>query len=299
MLFNEGWKSMNRTQLITSDWLLKSGLRGKKLLLEALLRRGFLAYADAEGVWLGTGSHFEDVYILELIDGLKVDVVTNHRESIGEIIYDTGNVPTKTVAQSIIAIPEHRGMSGQGLGVWGVQDNWSSYTAMRWGAKMAICPTQNGEIPTNENTNALDLGVALLVKAFPLACVATAGCCDGHGEEGASVRFNFKWDAWWGKCVFDVLNVDIQNSEWDWGIKNNEKVLTINPLFGFEDTSVKGMLDDIQKFSRQLLNKEVIGKIRRARAKTLEQFSIDESQVSFFITFDKVARQQLAKEFAI
>ncbi len=290
---------MNRTQLITSDWLLKSGLRGKKLLLEALLRRGFLAYADSEGVWLGTGSHFEDVYILELIDGLKVDLVTDHQERFAEIKYVIGKLPSKTVTQSIIAIPEHREMwTGQGLGGWGVQDIWSRYSAMRWGAKMAVCPTQDGEIPTNENTNALDLGVALLVKAFPLACVATASCCDGHGEEAARVWFNFKWDAWWGKCVFDVLDVELPNSEWDWGIEKNEKILTINPLLGFEDESVKGMLDDIQKFSRQLLNQEVIGRISRARAKTVEYLFFYDGDGPSFLDFNEIARQQLTKEFA-
>ena len=290
---------MNRTQLITSNWLLNSGLRGKKLLLEALLRRGFLAYADAEGVWLGTGSHFEDVYILELIDGLKVERVDDNYERLAKIEYDIGKLPSKTVTQSIIAIPEHREMStGWGLGTWGVQDIWSKYSAMRWGAKMAVCPTQNGEIPTDENTNALDLGVALLVKALPLACVATAGCCDGHGEEGARVWFNFKWDSWWGKCVFDILNVELPNSDWDWGIEKNEMILTINPLSGFDDTSVKGMLDDIQKFSRQLLNQEVIGKIRRARAKTLEYLFFYDGDGPSFLDFNEIARKQLVKEFA-
>lgn len=75
------------------------------------------------------------------------------------------------------------------------------------------------------------------------------------------------------------------------------KILTINPLLGFEDESVKGMLDDIQKFSRQLLNQEVIGKIRRARVKTLEYFFFDDGHGPSFLDFNEIARQQLAKEF--
>lgn len=289
---------MNRTQIITSNWLLESGLSGKKILLEALLRRGFLAYSDTEGVWLGTGSHIEDYYILELIDGLKVDLVTDHQERFAEIKYDAGSYSAKTIAQSIIAIPEHRERGTDvGLGTRGGQDTWSKYSAMRWGAKMAVCPSDNGEVPTHEDTNALDLGVALLVKVLPLACIATAYCCDGHGEEKACVEFNFKWDAWWGRCVFDVMDVDFPNSVWDWSVEKNEKILTISPLFGFEDASVKGMLDDIQKFSRKLLNEKVIGKIRRARAKTIEHFFFYERHGPSYKDFNEIAQRQLSKEF--
>ena len=45
---------MNRTQCATSAWLLQSNLVGDELLLEGLLRRGFLAYRNNQGVWLGS-----------------------------------------------------------------------------------------------------------------------------------------------------------------------------------------------------------------------------------------------------
>lgn len=276
---------MNRTQLITSKWLLESDLADNDLLLESLLRRGFLAYSDNEGMWLGTGSHFEDIYALRCIDGLKVDVVTGHYERLARIQYDVSNLQLTAIIKSIIAIPEHRGMSGHyGMGSY-LSSAWNQYKAMKWGAKKSIC-----RIDGNEG---LDLGVALLVKALPLARVATMYCCDGHGENGAYITFHFPWDELWGECVFLVLNVDLPNSYWKWGGGH----LTINPCSGFGDTSVKLMLDDIQKFSRHLMNEEIINKIGRARTRTLEPFSKYASCEPSMMDFELAARQQLAQEF--
>ena len=281
---------MNRTQLITSNWLLESGLAGNDLLLEALLRRGFLAYSDNEGVWLGTGSHFEDIYALRCIDGLKVDVVTGHCERLARIQYDVSNLQLIAIIKSIIAIPEHRGMSGlHGMGRH-LSSSWDRYKAMNWGAKKSICRIQGDQGLAEEG---LDLGVALLVKALPLARVATNYCCDGHGEKEAYILFNFPWDALWGERVFLVLNLGLPNSCWKWG----DERLTINPCSGFGDTSVKLMLDDIQKFSRHLMNEEIISKIGRARTRTLEQFSKYASCEPSMMDFDLAARQQLAQEF--
>lgn len=68
---------LNRTQRITFDWIIRSGLHGKGLLLEALLRRGFLAFEDEHGVCLGSGSHIEDIKVLQLIQGIVVEAVTD------------------------------------------------------------------------------------------------------------------------------------------------------------------------------------------------------------------------------
>ena len=282
--------AMNCTQLITSNWLLESGLAGNDLLLEALLRRGFLTYSDNEGVWLGTGSHFEDIYALQCIDGLKVDVVTGHCERLARIQYDVSNLQLTAIIKSIIAIPEHRGMSGlHGMGRHR-SSSWDRYKAMNWGAKKSICRIQGDQGLAEEG---LDLGVALLVKALPLARVATNYCCDGHGEKEAYILFNFPWDVSWGERVFLVLNVGLPNSCWKWG----DERLTINPCSGFGDTSVKLMLDDIQKFSRHLMNEEIISKIGRARTRTLEQFSQYGRWGPRMVDFELAARQQLAQEF--
>ena len=49
--------------------LASSDLSGGALLCEALLRRGFLAFQDPDGVWLGSGSHPDDLIVLQMVVG--------------------------------------------------------------------------------------------------------------------------------------------------------------------------------------------------------------------------------------
>ena len=67
---------------------------------------------------------------------------------------------------------------------------------------------------------------------------------------------------------------------------NNNHVLTLN-------SATSGLTLAL----RLLLNEEVIAKIRRARAKTLEYLFFYEGHGPSFLDFNEVARQQLAKEF--
>lgn len=135
---------MNKTQLITSDWLLKSGFAGDELLLEALLRRGFLAYRDNQGLWLGSGSHIDDLNILQFIDGLEATPVIGHKDRIALIKIDSERVSPEDIALAIINIPEnyfakHSGMTSFGVGSY-CKNTWWQYRSMVWGAKMAVCP---------------------------------------------------------------------------------------------------------------------------------------------------------------
>ncbi len=261
---------MNRTQRITSEWLLQSGLHGDALLLEALLRRGFLAYLDNEGVWIGTGSHSADLAVVGLIDGLSVTPVFGHRDRMACIKVVAGNRPLKEIAISIAGLPEnhydgHRSWTGVGVGPF-IAPTWSHYRRMAWGAKMAVCPTT--DIHRKSVNNALDLGVALLVKSLSLARVGTWLSCDGHGSGPALVSFHFPWDSPWGKSVFDALGFQPLNSSWLWN-SNGCSGVQIEPLGGFGDASINGMLDDMQIFARRLMDQRIIGKVGLARSKTL------------------------------
>ena len=138
--------------------------------------------------------------------------------------------------------------------------------------------------------NALDLGVALLVKVLPLARVATnAWSCDGHGRGPATIRFRFDWDAPWGKAVFGVLAEATPKNTWKWN-----RDLHVAPQGEYCDTAVLGMLNDIQHFARRLLNQSTIDKIGRARARTLEVFGDSPPITERFV---QEARSQLAEEF--
>lgn len=247
---------MNRTQRITSDWLLQSGLVGDELLLEGLLRRGFLAYRDDQGVWLGTGSHAADLDVLRLVDGLEVERLSGHKDRMARVKLQSAGVPAMGIAVAIVGLPEnHFGRHSLWTG-WGISGflgsgGWNSFRKMAWGAKLPTCPTM--EIGQTEINNALDLGVALLVKALPLARVATRVCCDGHGEKPAWISFYSDWNALWGKAVFDVLGDATPNSKWIWETEGGSN-LRVAPHGGFGDVEMIGMLNDIQHFARRMLN---------------------------------------------
>ncbi len=278
---------MNKTQRITNDWLRQSGLQGDELLLEALLRRGFLAFREDQSVWLGTGSHINDLRVLHFIDGLKVEPVAGHPDRMALVTFESECIKHEDIASSIIQITENHfsedGVSYRlgeftdtGPSVYMTQI-WARYRSMSWGAKMAVCPMrEKGRFnDTNGNrtaNNALDLGVALLVKAFPLARVATSSSCDGHGADQAYISFYFAWDACWAKCVFDALEFKPASSNWIWQL-GHDGTLSIEPAGGYDDAAVKAMLDDIQLFARQLLNQSTINNIGFARTRTLEAFS--------------------------
>ena len=283
---------MNRTQRITSEWLRQAGLAGDELLLEALLRRGFLAFRDAQGVWLGTGSHPADLEVLMHVDGLEVVKHASHKDRMARVKSKSPDVPMMGVAVAIVGLPEnhlegHSLMTGWGIPGFIGSAQWNSYRKMAWGAKLPTCPMT--ELGRSEVRDALDVGVALLVKVLPLARVATRVCCDGHGEKPAWISMCSDWSALWGKAVFDVLAEAAPNSMWKW---NSD--LHIAPQGEYSDMDVLGMLNDIQRFSRRLLNQSTIDKIGRARGKTLEAFGEFPPHAE---RFAQEARHQLREEF--
>jgi hypothetical protein len=287
--------SVNRTQGITAEWLQHSGLVGNDLLLEALLRRGFLVYLDDDGLWLGTGSHPKDLTALQSIGGLTIQPIVDHNDRMACIKATRTGKALEAIALSIIELPEnhfngHSMWTGMGLGHH-MRGTWGQYVSMKWGAKMAVCPMQT--VHQKSVANALDLGVALLVKTFSLARVATTYCCDGHGERPAEISFHFKWDVPWANCVFKLLGLKAAHSNWTWLQQDEGNLLLIEPCDGFADVATKGMLDDIQHFARRLLDSDTIDKIGSARSKTLAGFDY-EPTVS---QFSDEAERQLHAEF--
>ena len=181
------------------------------------------------------------------------------------------------------------------------------------GCKLAVCPMERGrrrhsfgDDPAERNfsglersgdrdesqrvENALDLGIALLVKAFPLARVATSYSCDGHGVWPASIHLFFPWDVIWAKAVFTFLNVPTPNSRWNWTTdKLTTDELTIEPLGGYSDAGVLAMLHDIQASARSLLNQDLIDKLGEAHSKLLETTGERFDDLAYFA--DEAGRQ--------
>jgi hypothetical protein len=264
---------MNRTQELIWRGIENSPLPGTVLLLEALLRRGFLAYRDHDGLWLGTGSHGSDASVLQLIPGLASVRVHRHPYRYAEItLVETDPFPLTDIARAIVALGEHHvgggwgGFSGFGLGYgYSTDYTWRTYRDMTWGARPPVCPADT--LRQSPVQDALDIGTALLVKCLSLVGVVTQLSCDGHGVGPATVDFCFDWDSCWGKAVFSALSIHPAHSEWEWG-----ECLTIRPANGYGDESVTLMLDDIRRCARTFLDNELIGRIARARGETLRTF---------------------------
>lgn len=281
--------ALNRTQHITTNWLQNSSLHGESLIFEALLRRGFLVFRDNRGIWLGSGSHPADIVALQMIDGLEVQMVSAQADRLAVIrLIPNSKIVAMDVAVAIVGLGENQQLwTTFGAGPW-VSDTWAGYCRMVWGAKLPVCPaTVKNQLRVN---SALDTGIALFVKALPLARVASAFSCDGHGIKPASVAFHYPWDATWGKGVFSALREATPNSKWQW----RDGHLQITPLGGFGDAEVLGLLNDIQLFARSLLNREIITKLDKARRRTIETFG---EVVPSMESFTAESQRQLAAEF--
>ena len=227
---------------------------------------------------------------------MRVEPVPGHADRMARVKFQSASVAAIDVAIRIVATPENRGFIGiddMPFMPFSRRDRgqtWVAYRNMVWGNKVATCPTRlMHERPLGYN--ALDLGVALLVKVLPLARVATnAWSCDGHGRGPATICFWFNWDAPWGEAVFHVLGDATANSTWTWGTD-----LHVAPHGGFGDPEMLGMLNDIQHIARRLLNQSIIDKIGRARGRTLEAFG---ESPPIAERFAQEARHQLEEEFA-
>ena len=269
--------------------LIESGMVDKELLTEALLHRGFLAYKDAEGVWLGTGSHPDDLTVLGWVFGLSVVEVKNHKDRMARVNLTLPVSSQPRVVESILAIPQNHGFMGPPAYKHSYKGSeWNSYRNTVWGTKLSVCPsTHLGEFRLGYD--ALDAGIALLVKAWPLARVSTAFCgsCDGHGESLCRISFATKWDELWAKAVFTAINMPTHGSIWF-----EQRASEIKTITGSDnDESVLAMMKDIQKFARRLMQQDVIIKIGKARKSMLLNLGDKSPSLSDFAL---EAKRQLA-----
>jgi hypothetical protein len=253
--------------------LVISKLTDDELLLEALLLRGFLAYRDASGVWLGSGSHPDDLIVLKWVHGLSLRLERGHTERMASIQFKTSNRNRQlSSVAGILSIPQNTSWMGERAYPYQLKvRTWSQYRATAWGTKLSVCPSTFLR-DRWLGYDALDAGIALLVKAWPLARVSTdCHSCDGHGQHPARVCLNTDWDREWAKAVFKILAVPTPHSVW---FENGDGM--IKPINNdYDDESVFGLLDDIQRFARRLLNVTVIEKIGHARTATLSKFVLE------------------------
>jgi len=264
------------TRDLTLDRLLGGGLAGAELLFEALLRRGFLVFRDDEGIWLGTGSHPLDLGVLSKI--LTVGRVWDHPTRLASLDVAPAEVPA--AVRSILLVPQHRMWSSTGR-----RTTWARYRKMVWGHRVPVSGAASMRSYTGYG--GLDVGVALLVKALPLARVHSVISCDGHGTWPAYVRLNTTWDRAWAEAVLERYAPVHQHSSWSWP---THLELSVAPLGGYSDDAVWAMLGDIQSTARRLMEAEVIDATGAARARTLERLGATEPSRQRFLD---VAREEL------
>ncbi len=269
-----------------------SGLSEDELLLEALLLRGFLAYRDEAGVWLGTGSHPDDLIVLKWVHGLSIRPEMRDAARLASIRFNTSNRGKQlSSVAGILSIPQNTSLMGELAYPYQLRvSTWAQYSATVWGTKLSVSPSTFLRGRTL-GYDALDAGIALLVKAWPLARVSTAfGSCDGHGQSAPSIGLGTKWDRLWAKAVFESLAVPTPYSVW-FEQDHSNRIRSINNLY--DDASLLGLMDDIQRFARRLLDMTVIEKIGCARSMTLAKFGLDEPNIEDF-AFEAV--NQLSKQ---
>jgi hypothetical protein len=260
--------------------LVSSLLVDDELLLEALLVRGFLALRDEVGVWLGAGSHADDLIVLKWVHGLSILPVRGGSERLAIIRFNTSNRDKQlSSVAGVLSIPQNTTFMSERAYPYQLRvGTWDQYRATVWGTKLSVCPSTflRGRWL---GYDALDAGIALLVKVWPLARVSTAShSCDGHGRQPAVVGLNTGWDHKWAVGVFKALAVDTPHSVW---FEHGDcSIRSINNLY--DDESLNGLLDDIQRFARRLLDMTVIEKIGRARAATLATFGSQEPPLEEF-----------------
>lgn len=231
---------------------------GRAPLLEAILRRGFLAFDDAGVACLARGSHPADIDELERLasrfEGVTVRRVAT-KDRVAEVRAEENHA--LAVADAIVELPRHqmRGLTATGTGRGGPV-TWPIYRTTRHGAKLPVVGGRHGS---------LDHGVALLVKALPIARVATDCSCDGHGLGPMRISFASVWDAAWARAVVTAA-APAASAGWAW----TTDTVTMSPKAGLD--TIETMLDDAQRIARSLLDETLSQLVGECRAAVLASF---------------------------
>ena len=260
-----------RPQDLITDQTLTTFDGDPRLLREALLRRGLLV----RGNRLAEGTRPEERRALETIPGLVV-------RPDGEVELAPG-ADVRGVARAILMLAEHH--DGESMGAFTgvgpaprVGRTWASYRRTVWGAKLPVTRARRSGQRVAEGS--LDIGVALLVRTAALARATTSSSCDGHGVRPAFVSFHYPWDVVWHELVVRGLGVPTPRSRWTW----TETEVRIEPVDGWGDQSLLGMLLDIHEVARAFLDESVVAWTGAARARLLAHFGAAEPTMEEFAT---------------
>ena len=238
--------------------LRDGGLHGNGLLLEALLRRGFLVLGEDGALWVPRGPHSAD--LLRLRPWFDQERVSDSRRQARLRLRrrDVWDVVT-----AVVSIPQHQ--PGTWMRVnWPDGSLWRDYQRSNHSHVVSVGPTRYH--------GGLDIGVGLLVKALPLIRVRAVQSCDGHGVRPAGISFWSAFDATWCGAVLDTLDVPMPCTTTTWHIGDGRAQVCFAPDGGFDDAPVLGLLQDLQRLGRRLIDSELASVVGAARRRTLRRF---------------------------
>jgi hypothetical protein len=268
---------MSLYQSLTLAILRQRELTGLERVREALLRRGFLVRAQVDSIELARGSHPGDIAALQkwfrcerLADG-------------GVGLHPRAEHDERALAREIVLIPEHR----HGEMAFPVAPDWRHYQAMIWGARVSVGPWQRPRAKFPHN--GLDIGVAALVKALPLARVTSVCSCDGHGRRPARIDLWSGWDAAWFEAVHEFVGGGSGAVHWS----SRRRQIVITPVTGIHDRAgQRELLEDVFAFAQRLRDPALVEFLGRTRDQVCARF--DERGPSPK-EFGEAAREQLRR----
>ena len=157
-----------------------NGLPPQNKLLETLLWRGFAVERYLDGLLLHKQSHDQDAATLAAC-GLKIKRIERVDES--DRLFIPPQRTPKSLLKRLFELPALNGMTGAPA----IDDSFETFKAIEFGPQ--------------PDTEHLEAGTALLVKALNQVGVYTVMSCDGHGEKTPQIWLRSRWDLLWCRHV--------------------------------------------------------------------------------------------------
>ncbi len=163
-------------------------------LLETLLWRGFAAETYQSGLLLHEHTHEQDAAIL-IACGLDVQKIERVEGS--DRLFIAPQPTPDSLLKRIFELPPRNGMTGAP----DIDDAFETFKSNEFGPRL--------------DTEGLDRGTALLIKALNHAGVFTVMSCDGHGLKAPQIWLRSRWDYLWCRHVLhEVWPLACRQNPW-------------------------------------------------------------------------------------
>jgi hypothetical protein len=171
-----------------------NGLPSQNMLLETLLWRGFAVETYQSGLLLHAQSHEQDADILE---ACGLDIQRTERVDESDRLFIAPQPTPDSLLKRIFELPARNGM----VGAPQIDDAFETFKSNEFGPRL--------------DTEGLDPGTALLVKALNHVGVYTVMSCDGHGVQAPQIWLRTRWDYLWCRhALHEVWPLACRQNPW-------------------------------------------------------------------------------------